>query len=1081
MIAESRWERPLNRYADTLYRLALLLDPRPLHAGRRTVAAFERLDWIAVALDDHLERRLVAALAQARPSLADRLRWPRRSPALLPIPAAFWKLPPPTRLALGLRLLRGYAVDEIAAALGRTADDVRGELCAAIGALAGDDPAALDAACRASRIRRVDEPGAERVHLLGCELCRAAAPRSDEAEQQLAHALRTATAAAGLPRVQVEALAGRLRARSGGAAVKQPGRLPAPRLAALVAVVLVVLGLLMAPRGGAPTAARPPSTPTALVEQALARYGAPPDGQGIVHRRYQFATDTPRATLLAETWTDAADPARHRMQLHEERKLREWQSGDGSRSLRYVTYLNEQFCGLTHRDLLLLEGQISRWETGAGDQAMLREARWRSGPWAIGRRYLEQALAAGSLRSLGAGVDGDQAIVTLAATGAPVEGRLLLELDAGNGELREIRQVRYDNGATRSRSVWRLLDEERIDADAARRSGVLTTYPLQRRPREVERPLPILDPACPLWGDEQARSLPRQLGLGWPYVVGFDTLPPGTERAYYAGSPRAVEARDMSYSPDASTLVYIGPGKRLALRPILEYAPPSGPAPKLPEGAVAAGAWLVGLEPRAPGLFAGEALLKNTDAAWPYPYPHPVRVSLLAEGWSRDELLELLRSARRLELADALDQREVIYDPEPIDQAVLDVIVPARQMLEPAPGRTQHAIVERWVRENPASARLRDPYHAPPANGVTETYVRYGSDRGLERYRTEQRRPDGSLVRVDWGDGSAGQSYDSAANLLRTYPDPNWTTYPATGMLGEPLRLLFQYREFSAVADDERTTTLAATLPISRTDYRWALESQQAGRVWRGEPWLFDLDPESITYRVVFDRVTKTIISVQADANNQDGTTPLMRATTRRFEPDAEAPDSAWSFTPPEDVHTVVVDVPAEQSNIGMTSITQSLTETLSAAPAPLWGWPQDGGRRFVRALIPRREGEPDPFIYLSLDQAVAMGAAVDLHYYLGEPDEYKLLQGPRALLTAVLRETPAPWTASKPRQALVGGAERTVWIMEDDGSQRWIIFEIDETLIVLRYSGPQVTEALLSLLPRLMPLEGLAILPPSS
>ena len=99
MTMEPVWERALRRYADTVYRLALVRDPRPTHAAQATAAACTSPDWGTVPLDERLEGRLLAALPP--------LRRQSRRPSLPPVPAAFWRLPPATRLALGLRMTRG--------------------------------------------------------------------------------------------------------------------------------------------------------------------------------------------------------------------------------------------------------------------------------------------------------------------------------------------------------------------------------------------------------------------------------------------------------------------------------------------------------------------------------------------------------------------------------------------------------------------------------------------------------------------------------------------------------------------------------------------------------------------------------------------------------------------------------------------------------------------------------------------------------------------------------------------------------------------------------------------------------------
>src|SRR4051794_21688838 len=115
MASDNIWERALQRYADTVYRLALLRDPHPRRAAHATAAAFLSLPWQNLQMDDRLEGRLIAALPPLR-----RFRIGRR---LAPIPSAFWQLPPSTRVALGLRLLRGYTGEQIAPILGCTPDE----------------------------------------------------------------------------------------------------------------------------------------------------------------------------------------------------------------------------------------------------------------------------------------------------------------------------------------------------------------------------------------------------------------------------------------------------------------------------------------------------------------------------------------------------------------------------------------------------------------------------------------------------------------------------------------------------------------------------------------------------------------------------------------------------------------------------------------------------------------------------------------------------------------------------------------------------------------------------------------------
>ena len=135
----------------------------------------------------------------------------------------------------------------------------------------------------------------------------------------------------------------------------------------------------------------------------------------------------------------------------------------------------------------------------------------------------------------------------------------------------------------------------------------------------------------------------------------------------------------------------------------------------------------------------------------------------------------------------------------------------------------------------------------------------------------------------------------------------------------------------------------------------------------------------------------------------------------------------------------------------------------------PLWGWPEGSGPQLTGAQIPRR-GQPAPFNYQGFEQIVDAGAGVRLVYNIGEGGTIELLAGQPELLKAALQRMP-PWTTSEERTIPIAGANRRAWVMEGDANRRWVIFELDETLAILRYQGQQVTEAVLSTLARLVPL----------
>ncbi len=167
MILPQTAERAFTRYADTLYRAALLRDPDPRRAADAVGTAFARLDWSVVALDDELEARLIQALPPV-----PRFRW-RRGRRLLPLPAVFWKLPAHARLALGLRLLRGMSSERIARSIGRPLSETQVMLVEGVAAM-GSAPLKITGDCRACLIARLDNPAGGQPHAAYCRACGAA-------------------------------------------------------------------------------------------------------------------------------------------------------------------------------------------------------------------------------------------------------------------------------------------------------------------------------------------------------------------------------------------------------------------------------------------------------------------------------------------------------------------------------------------------------------------------------------------------------------------------------------------------------------------------------------------------------------------------------------------------------------------------------------------------------------------------------------------------------------------------------------------------------------------------------------------
>jgi hypothetical protein len=427
------------------------------------------------------------------------------------------------------------------------------------------------------------------------------------------------------------------------------------RIGMVVVATLAITAALVIqrPHSEPPAQTQPPATARDLLAKAIAQYGVPLKGEGIIHQHVEINTGQPDVTVIADAWTDGANPARHRMQITVNNALQEWQAGDGQGSLRYVSSGILQSCGRNYPDSRVPVGQINRWSMSDADQAAMRRARWQFGPWATGRRYLEQAQAAEQLRSLGVAVEDGYRVLTIAAEGPTINGTLLLKLDVDNLTLHEVREVLIDQGATSTRVPWKVGSIEHLDKVDATSSGVLDNYPAQPRPQEYDRPMPILDPACPLWDTDHAHSLTSTISQGITPVVGLTQVPPEIERIYLAGRRRA--GGSTNGEDDYLRLIYVGGGKRLTLLALPDLA--ARPARvATPSEWVAAGPWLVRIHSAGLGTVRGDALPAGSQ-------PDPSAFWFVAEGWTEPEVLALLSGAHRLDLRDVTAQRSLIYDP----------------------------------------------------------------------------------------------------------------------------------------------------------------------------------------------------------------------------------------------------------------------------------------------------------------------------------------------------------------------------------------------------------------------------------
>lgn len=1061
-------ERARTRYAHAIYRTALLRDPQPGRAADAVVAAFSSIDWASTALGEQIEARLVAAL----PPLKKFGNW--RSRPLAPLPAAFWKLSPQSRVALGLYLLRGMATPLVAIALARPLAEAQTLVLDGIGRLSGERPDALPEECRRCRLLRLDDPFAERAHVLACDRCRTEIERWEQAASNLTAQLARAVGSQNLPRPVDEALSGLL---VNEAVPPRVSSWRSPLLWQTSLVLLVLLLFLGLWAGGSMRSERdmpatgskiesaggatPAQTPRQRVEAARAAYLQVPQGDGIVHRSWEWTLDGPDVRFQADEWIDPSDPARHRMQVMRGQAVREWQVGDGESYLHYAGNISRWVCGPISSGEDRYGSQINVWQTSVIEQRSLRQARWQTARWSLGLRYLDIALQADALRSLGIAGSGDQAVLTLAAEDLSINGTLLLRLDSNTNELHEVRGLRANNGQTEARTYWKTVSMEVIPRDVAEQQGILMAYPGTVRPPQIIRTSPILDPACPLVAPEHTLSLPYVLALGLP-LVGLPTMPPEIESAMVvSGAARGLAQRERIPTDEQPLhVVYLGPGKRLVFG--------SGPAMNLDEGpTVTAGPWAVQLEEVALGVWSGQMSLRSVASDELRVPSKPV--SVWADGWTHQELLELLGTARVLNLNDWADAPDRFWEPIALDadtRARLIRIVAANIPRLPS---ALHQVTLTMVRQAPFAALLADPYHrpAPPMPLHAEHWLQWDDRGNLERMQLLVTDRTGELVRVRQLVNPSLYDYAADNNLLYISPrQPPQVQLPAAKALAALLETKWIWTTTS-----EGNDVASHTLPFTNSTTSASVSSQLAEN-WGYDPWVNDLDPAYRTFRYEFDAdglllrsETLAILHVPPVADEAArylatlprGKSVVLQSTefvTRSWH--SSLPDNAFTWSTP--TNAIAIDTATRRRSAPFSNRSvRTPAQAAARVPWPVWNW-QDGANvpvfQRARVAFSPNTGLPSDRT-LNINQASSLGAAVEMHYSTSEGSLH-VIQGPAPILRQLLRQTAPRWTTSEKHSVVIRGKAREAWLMRSgDMNEYWTVIELGQVLLFFHYHGP--------------------------
>ena len=1105
-------ERAAQRYGDDIYRLAILLLGDERQAARALLQAVRRMALDGTPPD---EPALIRALLAALPKEA--ARPPRRLPGwatppparaeAAPLLAAIARLPRQLRLMLGLSIGRAFEPRQLAAIVGGDEAGAREQLRDALLLLAPHAPierASLltetdpPAACRPTRAAlaladpaRMADPSI-RGHLALCSLCRAADLAWSQLSASVGEILRGSLRELRLPAQLLGELQAAARAPGGEAA----GWLAQPRtrIALVTLPVLLLIAFLVWPRSApdasGSTAGPAAADPRALVQRATAQLYAPPPGQaGVWHAQYAiqwFFADGAAVLLNADQWLDPAGD-RHRLQLvhHSGGGPYEFELSDGTQSLWYAvsdSYVNSLYpFGARGPNLRV------RFPTNQRQRAAMLEARLGSGPWALPRSYLRQAASA-ELRTWGRQRDADGRLLQLVsfagtsplalppdapeATSSRVT--VLLTIDEASGQLREVRELFGEAGAEQSaRSTWRLVAEETItDTPAANRAfdqaaawngvGTFAPVPQLRTPL-----LPLLDwpqLVAPAWLVQQgARDIlmPAQPPPGTAAAVLVNAGgSPGPENGYllgslsfgYAGPQRqlflhTVQAGDQDFALSrADQLSVNGMTVRLQAMPAQGYRALILHPGSLPE--------------------------------------RPLTTSVVAQGYTRAELLDVVRSLAPPSLAALRAQAALFVEQQPHDAAWQALLGALADPPQPPDGGARHFTEQVFKRQSQQPDPFADPYHSPPYGGWPATFVQENWARRTTEDDvavTMTRSSDGRELGRQWRDPVNSWDYNAVLGSLRTYP-----SWPSLLRLNEDQSLVLRLLTCPG-AILRNTSSGANAVVLTESSWRgstctngdayanlWNWQINMPEHAGEQAPYLADLLENTLTTVITLGgdgRPARTEIWSGAPGNGA-----LLEAWERLSEevlPAARVPAQTFSAQPPQAIVHRNYGLPASSFARAMRGAS-GLGEVLQFAESPVLGFTPGPGRPEFHAFeIPNASPSASDLPFSpgsNLFEDIALsGYALLSTYTISATDgaqELSFYQGPAREMAANLKAL-ASWNSSVAQPLTIGDQTVQAWDVIDmnaSPSRHWLLFEYQGTLVAVQDAVPNLLPVLAGL-----------------
>jgi hypothetical protein len=1111
-------ERAVARYGDSLYRLALLLNPDDTSAATALRSTATQLSGTPPTRLD--EPTLIAALLAALPP-ERRRPWKRGLPSWARVPsshptaallAALARLPRQERLALGLLLLQSLEAEPAARVFGGDEQRLRASASAALRALAPHvrppiapeqlEAGAAPAECRSTRAALAlggdlaHADAATRGHLALCAACREAELTwqrlTTTVEQALRGALRSVARPEHLDDEQLAAL-------THAPEQQQPSSLNRSqlRLALVALAVLAIIGVLVLPhRREATTLVAGSSASTAvaphdLAQRALDQLYNPPQGSGVWHGRWEirwsFAAGS-YADLNAEAWIDTA-AKRHRVQLVHSAGGGpfEFELANEDGNLWYAvapSYAPSLYASMPERALTGVQFQVApEAQTG-----MLR-ARLESGAWGIAGDYLRQALAADELRSWGRQRSGATTLEVIGFDGvspllppsdAPeavnLPTTILLSIDADSGALYEVRELIGPAGGERTtRTTWRFTAGEWLAEPAV----IASAFDIHRAwngagdfARRADAPA---DPALPLTSAAQIASLP-QLVQTTPLFWLPATPPPGATRALLLTEPGTI----------GYTYTYLGADRRLSFISTTDL--------RLDDLRLNQGERinLNGLRIVLQALNSRgyQAQLRYRGA-----YDTQVQTTVWASGYTRAELLDVLRGFGPPTAASFRSQAGLFANPQPTDHTAFEALLGAIERPAPPVGNVRYFVEHMFSRHRAGPDALGDPYHMPPYGGRPETME-------IENWTHVD-----AQGRIE----SGNREHDSTGTIFaQQYLGPEITWYydapsrHATRIRSVDLALGNTINLDQAIALDllgrggsrlltlpDGTRVISQSQPILETQYASVLQNQQQVPD-AGGPYLGDIASDAtLTTRIILDvngqprtierwasseRPGRAAASATTPNRAQPGAPPQNTILLESWEladdkliAPAQAPQGIFDQTPPDalsvsDNILVSANTPAEPR-------TTTPIEAAQIAPSPLFLL--DNAEQVDAPLVEigEQQNTPDGWGNDIFDGALRRGLAIRMTYWLTTGGSLQrtliLYQGDARVFGNYLRAQTTPtwrWKSSQPVRLTIGVRSVNGWRIVMAGGATWTLFELDGTLLAAQADSDVQQTALSSL-----------------